>query len=192
LHSCFDGKDAGLMSSSIIVLYLTKYGSTKRYAEWIAEETGADIRAIPEFDASHLLKYEIVILGSSAYFGRLRCRKFLKKNWHILKEKRTAVFGVTGIPPDDPRQNLIFSRSFPAHIRKAIGYYPLRGAFYYPGLTFVDKLFMSGPRIRFQIRWWLTRDKRVKDLLNRFYSPLDWTSKSSARAMCVSMGLSLT
>jgi hypothetical protein len=128
-------------------------------------------------------------LGSSAYFGGLRCKGFLKGNWSVLKEKRTIVFGVTGVPPDDPRQKQILKRSFPEYILTSITYFPFRGAFNYKKLSWFDKIIMSGPRIRFQIRWWLTREKRARDLLHRFCSPMDWTSKSAADAMCRSLEL---
>jgi menaquinone-dependent protoporphyrinogen IX oxidase len=185
--SCEDGGTR--VRSSVIVLYRSRYGATGRYARWIGESTGADVAEAGSFDPLGLVRYDTVLIGSSAYFGRLRCRGFLKRNWHILKEKRTVVFGVTGIRPDDPRQADMLRRSFPRYIRDSITYRPLRGAFSYRELRTVDKVLMSGPRIRLQVRWWLTRDGEAKEMLERFLSPMDWTSRNAADALCRSLGI---
>jgi menaquinone-dependent protoporphyrinogen oxidase len=181
----------GLYNSSnrILVLYKTKYGSTKLYAEWIADELGSDLCEMTSFDPSLLDEYDTVLLGSPAYLGGLRCRGFLKRHWTVLRKKRIIVFGVTGVPPEDPRQEKMLTRSFPEYIRKSITYFPLRGAFNYRQLGWFDKIVMSGPRVRFQLRWWLTRDRKARERLHRFCSPMDWTNKGAAASMCQSMGL---
>ncbi len=174
---------------SVVILYDSKYGATKRYALWIAKRTGGHIAEIAAFDISLLGTYDTVLVGSPVYFGKLRSRRFVRSNWSILKDKKIAVFGVTGIPPDDSRQSDIVRRSFPRRIRNSVIYYPLRGAFNYSGLTFWDKIIMSGPRVRLQVRWWMTRDTRVKEMLNRFSTPIDWTNEAAVDAMCLSLGI---
>jgi menaquinone-dependent protoporphyrinogen IX oxidase len=176
-----------MRASRIIILYKTKYGSTRRYAQWIAEITGGDLYDLSLFDPNRLAQYETVLIGSSAYFGKMRCSAFLMKNWEILKNKKIIVFGVTGISPNDPRQRDIAKRSFPKRFRSSITYYPLRGAFNYKGLKCLDKLLMSGPKIRFQLRWMLLRDKKAKELLKKFETPMDWTSREATKALCSSI-----
>jgi menaquinone-dependent protoporphyrinogen IX oxidase len=176
-------------SNRILVLYKTKYGSTKLYAGWIADELGSDLCEMTSFDPCLLGQYDTVLLGSPAYLGGLRCRGFLKRHWAVLRKKRIIVFGVTGVPPEDPRQQQIVKRSFPEYIRNYITYFPLRGAFNYSQLGWFDKIIMSGPIVRFQLRWWLARDRKARERLHRFCSPMDWTNKSAAASMCQSMGL---
>ncbi|HVN98120.1 MAG TPA: flavodoxin domain-containing protein [Syntrophorhabdaceae bacterium] len=159
----------------IVVLYGTKYGSTKRYAQWIAEEVGADIFEISAFDPPFLKHYSTVLFGSPVYMGRIKHISFVKRNWKILCEKKLAIFAVTGVPSNDPRQDKVFRASLPVDIRKKVTYYPLRGAFNYGKLSYIDKILMSGPRIRLQIDWWLKKDEKAREMLARFFSPLDWT-----------------
>jgi menaquinone-dependent protoporphyrinogen IX oxidase len=174
---------------SILILYDSKYGATKRYASWVAKRTGGLMAETGSFDISLLGAYDVVLVGSPVYFGRLWGRRFIKQNWAVLKDRKTVVFGVTGIPSDDPRQKDILGRSFPRSIRDDLAYYPLRGAFNYSGLKFWDKVIMSGPRVRLQIRWWLTRDRTVKEMLNRFKTPIDWATEAAIDAMCLSLGM---
>ncbi len=163
----------------IVVLYGTKYGSTKRYAEWIAEITCAEIFEVSTFDQSLLDDYDVVLFGSPVYLGKIKYISFVKRNRRILSTKKVIIFSVTLLPPDDLRQKRIFQRSLPIEVRKNVAYYPLRGVFNFRKLSFVDKLLMSEPRIRLHVNWWIKRNKEAKERLVRFYSLLDWTSKDA-------------
>ncbi len=163
----------------VVVVYGTKYGSTQRYAEWIAERTRAEIFDVSVFDQSRFNEYDMVLFGSPVYMGRIKYAPFIRRNWKILKTKRVVIFSVTGVPPDDLRQEKVFRASLPIEIRQKVLYYPLRGAFNYRNLTFVDRLLMSGPRVRLQALCWIARDRSARESLARFYSPLDWTSEAA-------------
>lgn len=162
-----------------VVLYRTKYGSTKRYAAWIAKRTNADIYDLAEFDVSRLEEYSVVLFGSPVYFGKIKYIGFIKRHWNILEKKKTVVFYVTGITADDVRHKSIVQKGLPDEIRKRIDYYPLRGVFDYARLNLFDKLVMSWPRIRLTFKRLIKKDMEAKELLNRFYSPQDWTDEKS-------------
>lgn len=161
------------------MLYRSKYGSTKRYAAWIAKRTNADIYDLAEFNISRLDEYSAILFGSPVYFGKIKHIGFIERHWSILEKKKIAVFYVTGITPDDVRHKSIVQKGLPDEIRKRIVYYPLRGAFDYARLNFFDKLLMSWPRIRLQFKWLIKKDMEVKELLKRFHSPQDWTDEKT-------------
>jgi menaquinone-dependent protoporphyrinogen IX oxidase len=54
-----------------LVLYFSKYGSTKKYAEWIASELNGDIYNIKKFNQNSLKEYDTIILGSGLYAGKI-------------------------------------------------------------------------------------------------------------------------
>gem|GEM_PF-173896 len=163
----------------VVVLYWTKYGSTRRYAQWIADRTHADLFDVSTFDKSLLAEYAVVLFGSPVFLGRLRYIRFVKRNWGILSTKRVIIFGVSGIPPDDPRQEKMFQTSLPDEIRSKVTCFPLRGAFHYGELSLLDKMLMSGPRIRLQIEVWTKRNQEARERMARFFSLLDWTSEAA-------------
>ena len=50
-----------------IILYTSKYGATKRYAEWLAEETGFDLIETKKAKISDVKQYDTIILCGGIY-----------------------------------------------------------------------------------------------------------------------------
>jgi len=84
-----------------IILYQSKYGATKKYAEWLTEKTGYDCIETKKSDVSHLLSYDTIILGGGVYASGILGLKFLKKNINRLADKKIAVFAVGASPYDE-------------------------------------------------------------------------------------------
>ena len=86
-----------------IVVYKTKYGSTKTYAEWIAEELSADIRDAKTVKADDLLKYDTIIYGGGLYAEVINGVSLITQNYEKLKDKKLIVY-TTGITPPDVKE----------------------------------------------------------------------------------------
>ena len=86
----------------VIIIYASRYGSTARTAEWIAEGMGGKAVAVPLNDAGDLRSYEKVILGSGIYFDQLHqdMSAFLETRGEEVRKKLLAIFVVCGTPPD--------------------------------------------------------------------------------------------
>lgn len=162
-----------------VILYKTKYGSTKKYAEWIAESIDADIFDVSQFDASQIDKYSTVVFGSFVHGGKINNISFIRSNWSSLSEKKVVVFASTNAPSDDPGQNRVFEASLPMEIRNKTKYFPLRGAFDFKNLDFIDKLTMQFPRLILQIGWYIGRNTKAKEYLNNFKVTHDYTNKKA-------------
>jgi len=52
-----------------VVVYNSKYGYTKQYAQWLAEELNADMFNGKELKKNMLNDYSTVLFGSSLYAG---------------------------------------------------------------------------------------------------------------------------
>ena len=65
-----------------IILYKSKYGATKKYADWIAEETGFKSSEITKVKVSDLMPYDVIVIGGGIYASGIAGLDFLKK--HIL------------------------------------------------------------------------------------------------------------
>lgn len=85
-----------------IVIYKSKYGSTKTYAEWIKEELNCDIADTKSVSIDDLLKYDNIIYGGGLYAEIINGVHLLTKNFDKLKDKKIAIF-TTGITPLDCR-----------------------------------------------------------------------------------------
>lgn len=53
--------------SKIVVIYQSKYGATKKYAEWLAEELLCDLIETKKATIEQIEKYDVVILGGGIY-----------------------------------------------------------------------------------------------------------------------------
>ncbi len=73
-----------------IILYKSKYGSTKKYAEWIAERTGFECIKTDDADIRKVQKYDVIILGGGIYASGIAGISFLKKNISKLKDKKMS------------------------------------------------------------------------------------------------------
>ena len=63
-----------------IVLYKSKYGVTKQYADWIAERTGFSCIRTDDANIGNISGYDVIILGGEIYASGITGLSFLKKN----------------------------------------------------------------------------------------------------------------
>ena len=75
-----------------IILYTSKYGATKQYAEWIAEATGFDCIETKSARIDDVKQYDTVILGGGIYASGIAGLSFLKKNIGLLTGKKIILF----------------------------------------------------------------------------------------------------
>ena len=83
-----------------IVIYKTKYGSTKQYAEWIAEELGCNFIDAKNVKADNLLEYDTIIYGGGLYAEVINGVSLITKNIEKLRDKKIIIY-TTGITPAD-------------------------------------------------------------------------------------------
>ena len=75
-----------------IILYKSKYGAAKQYAEWIAERTGFSCIRTEDADIKKISDYDVIVLGGGIYASGIAGLSFLKKNTGKLKGKKIIVF----------------------------------------------------------------------------------------------------
>jgi len=110
-----------------IVVYSSLTGFTKRYAEWISEETGADCISVDSVDSETLSQYDVVIFGSHNRMGDIPHRKrFAELSKNL---KKVIVFVVGGAPAEpNPVLPMIFKK-----IHKSIPQSASEPQFYFRG-----------------------------------------------------------
>lgn len=85
-----------------IVIYKSKYGSTKQYARWISEALGCDAVEAKSIKPDDLLKYDTIIYGGGLYAEIINGVSLITKNIEKLSDKKIVVY-TTGITPIDVR-----------------------------------------------------------------------------------------
>ncbi len=97
-----------------IVIYKSKYGSTKTYAQWIAEELGCEVYDAGSVKIDDIMKYDTVIYGGGLYAEVIAGVSLITKNIEKLKDKKLIVY-TTGITPIDCRDyydKLVVEKNF--------------------------------------------------------------------------------
>lgn len=121
-----------------IILYQSKYGATKKYADWVAEITGYDCIETKNVKATQLKNYDVIILGGGVYASGIAGLHFLKKNIGSVSDKKIAVFAV-GASPYDEKAILKIKEM---HFKDGLSNIPLfycRGAWDEEKMTFGDR-----------------------------------------------------
>ena len=84
-----------------IIVYKGKYGATAQYANWLSEELDFPVSAAQDIFDRDLRPYDVVIIGTSVYIGKLKITHWLKENMESLQRKKLFLFLVAGTPPEE-------------------------------------------------------------------------------------------
>ncbi len=121
-----------------IILYTSKYGATKRYAEWIAEETGFDYIETQKARIEDVERYDTVILGGGIYASGIAGLSFLKKNISRLQEKKVIIFCDGASPYDESAFQKIIAYNLKDSLSGLPCFY-CRGGWDMDRMSFVDR-----------------------------------------------------
>ncbi len=130
-----------------IVIYESKYGTTKKYAEWIAEDLDADLFERKAASADALTGYDVIVYGGGLYAGGVSGFSFIKNNFNKIKDKRILLFtcglGDPAVPENVNNIREGLDKFMTPDMQKKIEVFYLRGGMDYSKLNFVHKSLMS-------------------------------------------------
>lgn len=121
-----------------IILFQSKYGATKKYAAWLAEETGFGLKETKKAKTEELQKFDTIILGGGVYASGIAGLSFLKKNIKALKGKKIIVFCVGASPYEENSFREVISRNMKDKLSDIPCFY-CRGIWDLSSMTFSDR-----------------------------------------------------
>ena len=104
-----------------IVLYRSKTGFSKRYAEWIAEDLECKSRPIKGMKLDDLKDYKLVIYGAGIYAGMISGVGKIKRWMEKSPQKTWIVFATGATPHEEGYEDMVLKTNFrkgeskPAH-----------------------------------------------------------------------------
>jgi menaquinone-dependent protoporphyrinogen IX oxidase len=127
-----------------IVVYKSKTGFTKRYAEWIAKELNCKAVPVKEVTSNSLQPYQTIIYGGRIMAGQIVGLKKFKQALSGYPDKKLIVFatGMTSSETyvaNDPIRNANFSEEE----KNRIPYYYFQGGLNYEKMSLGAKLVMK-------------------------------------------------
>lgn len=126
-----------------IVIYNSQTGFTKRYAEWIAEESGADCFELSEAKKKSMDDYDAVIFGGWACAGGISKLGWFKGHIHEWNDKKLIAFCVGGSPLENPEIETALRKNFNEEEWERINVFYCPGGFNYEKMSTTSKLMMK-------------------------------------------------
>ena len=162
---------------SPVVVYRSKTGFTKNYAQWIAEELKCDLLEGGKTTVKDLGKYDTIIYGAGLYASGISGIKLITKNYEALRNKKLIVFAVGASPAREETAQVLRTSNFKGEQREKIHFYYLRGGFDYTRLNRLYRFLMTLKRL--QLKRMKNPDADVKGMLASYDHPLDFTRKKN-------------
>lgn len=164
-----------------LVLYGTKHGTTKQYADWIAGELGADEKNVKNITPAQAAGYDIIVLGGALYASNVLGISFFIKNFDKLKNKKLVLF-TCGLadPKVEENQKYIkenIYKKFTPEMREHIMLFHLRGGIDYTSLSLMHKLMMSALKKMTEKKSPEELTSENREFLDTYGKKIDFTSR---------------
>ena len=128
-----------------IVIYQSKTGFTKQYAEWIAADLGCQALAWKDAQNADLAAYDTLIYGGWFHAGSIMgLKKFLQKA--DAPGKRLAVFATGASPAENPDNEAAMRKNFTQEQCGRIKAFYMPGGLNYEKMGAVNKAMMAAFR----------------------------------------------
>ncbi len=129
-----------------LVIYTSQTGFTQRYAEWIKEETSADVLDLKEAKkkkADYFLSYDAILYGGWVNAGRVTGAKWFFSKAASWNDKKLGLFVVGASPADSPEAKAAMEKVIPEELKSRISGFYLQGGLNYDRMGTGSKLAMK-------------------------------------------------
>lgn len=167
-----------------LVGYRSKYGTTARYARWIAESLQGELVEIgKEKPNEQLTEYDVIIYGGGIYAGGIDGISFLTKNYDKIKGKSLILFTVGLADPEKKEQFTdIIDKNLTPEMRQNIKVFHLRGGINYQKLSIPHKIMMSMVK-HFRVKMDEPMDEEQLAFMETYGKQVDFTDRQSITSL---------
>lgn len=166
-----------------IVIYKSRYGFTKKYAQWIAQELGAELMEARRIKPSYLRNYDVIIYGGGLYAGGVNGVSLITKSFQSIADKSLYLFTVGAADVSDENNiNSIrssLSKVLTPEMESKINIFHFRGGIDYPRLNFIHRIMMSMMVKTIRKKPEAELSTEEKDMLATYGQVVDFTDKSA-------------
>ena len=98
--------------ASILLIYKSKTGFTKKYVDWITETITCETIPLDQIESVDVNNYDIIIYGAGMHASRIQGLKEFKKKVMHLDNKKLVVFVTGGSPCEEEIVSEIKTNNF--------------------------------------------------------------------------------
>lgn len=170
-----------------MVVYESRYGSTRRYAQWIAEELACPLCERKAFHPQDLADCEVIIYGGGLYAGGVNGIRFLAKNEKLLSGK-TVILYTCGLADPQNSDNIsriraALAKALPPRLLAHTKVFHLRGGIDYSRLGPVHRAMMAMLRKMLLKKDAASLSGEDRQLLETYGKCVDFTDRESIRPL---------
>jgi len=161
--------------SKIAVIYKSKYGTTKRYAEWIAEALDAPLFESAGIKSSQLNAYDVVVYGGGLYARGIDGVKLVTENF----SNALVLFTVGLADPQITDYTPILQKALTPEQLSKTKVFHFRGGVDYKRLSLIHKGMMALLKKEADK---IPPDKRTSDdagIIETYGKEIDFTDKAA-------------
>lgn len=166
--------------SKIAIIYQSKYGSTKKYAQWLSEELAADVYETKKTRIEDIEKYDTIIFGGGIYATGVAGISFLRKNYVRIKDKKLAVFAVGASPYSEKGMKELRERNFKGELSTIPCFY-FRGSWDDDKMSWIDLMLCNMLKKAVAKKDPATYEPWEVALMETIGSKKDWSSKDQIK-----------
>ncbi len=91
------------------VVYQSRYGSTRQYAEWLSQSLQMELFSLNEMKDKNIAQFSEIVFCSPVYYGKILLSRYIKKTWNLFKGKKLYLLVVAGVDENakEDIQNMI-------------------------------------------------------------------------------------
>lgn len=128
---------------SILLVYKTRTGFTKKYVDWITEDIACRTVPLEQINNVDINNYYIIIYGAGMHAGRIQGLKEFKKKASSLGGKRLVVFATGGAPNTEEIFSKIKTDNFSENELNNIHFFYFQSGINYEQMGLADKSIMK-------------------------------------------------
>lgn len=127
-----------------VIVYKSKTGFTKKYAQMIAKETACDLLELKKATSKKLAEYEIVVFGSRFFAGTVDGLKKARELFAASGAKKFIVYA-TGATPNAAEEivNDVWKNNFTPEELETIPHFYMQSGICYEKMPFGEKMMMK-------------------------------------------------
>jgi len=153
-----------------VIIYESKYGATEQYADWLSDAIQCAAVRPEKLSPARLAQYDLLILGTPVYMGKLRISKWLKQNLGAFGKKQVLLFIVCGTSDAEPHEQsrIIHDNLPPDFIARS-------KIFFLPGRCLTEKTSIQD-RLLLALGSLVQKDPQVKSAMRFGFNKMDKNS----------------
>lgn len=127
-----------------LIIYKSKTGFTKWYAEFIAKDVDGNLMNFKEVTTEIMSGYDVVVYGGGLYAGIINGYKKAKKMFEKSSAKKLILFATGGTPNESTKEiDEIWKNNLSAEELQSIPHFYMQGGICYEKMSFSNRIIMK-------------------------------------------------